>query len=86
MSKERRLSLTRNEIVRLVNSSIEGTKCQQKLIEFKKRHKTKQPQEQMGRIGNNYVVGLLKRWNHVLASKEPENVEQETIQKLDETE
>lgn len=62
-----RQSLTSRQIIQLVNSSIEGTVHQQKLIALKKNNKIDQPEEKLGKVRQNYIRAFLKRWNHVLS-------------------
>lgn len=74
MSKMRQ-PLTSTEIIQLVNSSIEGTEYQQKLIDFKKTYKINQTEDKMGQVGRTYIAGFMKRWGHLLSSTKAQKFE-----------
>lgn len=74
MSKFRQ-ALTSVQIMDLVNSCIQGTEYQQKLIEYKKTKKIQQDVENMGKVGLKYVAGFMKRWEHIIDSSRPRKFE-----------
>jgi hypothetical protein len=67
--------LTPPEIKDFINSSIQGTEYQEKLIEFKKRIKCKQDEDQLGKVGTRYVQAFLKRWDNLIHSKKAQRFE-----------
>ena len=58
--------LTPSQGVALVNSMIEGTKIQTKLMKFKKKYSQG---SNLGRVGEGYWAGFMKRQVHLLVSK-----------------
>jgi hypothetical protein len=64
-----RIPLTCGQGIMMINSCIEGTESQKKLIEFKQRIKSDQDSDSLGTVGSGYWKAFLKRHANELELK-----------------
>mmetsp|Transcript_13739 Transcript_13739/g.25867 ORF Transcript_13739/g.25867 Transcript_13739/m.25867 type:complete len:274 (-) Transcript_13739:1313-2134(-) len=70
-----RQALTSAQIKDLVNSAIDSTEYQQKLIDYKKMRNINQDEKQLDRVSMRCVHGFMKWWKHVIGSMRPKRFE-----------
>lgn len=64
-----RMPLTQGEGIALVNSMIKDTPYETELINWKRKQKVDQPENELGTVGVSYWYGFLKRHKKELVSK-----------------
>ena len=68
--------LSSPEIKDLIDSCIDGTEYQKKLITFKKNRVIRQDEdEDLGRVGLTYVQAFMKQWGHKIKNRKPHHFE-----------
>jgi len=67
--------LTPPQMKDFINSAINGSEHQEKLIAYKKKLKCQQSEEKLGKVSSRYISGFLKRWGHLISSKKARRFE-----------